>query len=115
MSLKPAVIQSLSIAYNTAVRRCFHISRYTSVRNVLYFLNSMPVNIILEERRVLLFKSCLESDSDVIRLCALLSANDDNFIHICYKYDVHCNLSRLNIKSAVVNTFFNGLRNEGLV
>ena len=38
INLNTEQVRKMSIAYNTAVRRCFNLKRYTSVRNILYYL-----------------------------------------------------------------------------
>jgi hypothetical protein len=91
MSQRTIDVHKLSVTYNhnTAVRHCSHISRYTFVRNVrTIFLNSIPVCNVLDERKILLLlKSYLECDSNIIRLCAFLRLNDDNVIDVSLKYD----------------------------
>jgi hypothetical protein len=77
-------VHELSVALNTAVRRCFNIARNVSVRNLLYFLGSMHVQK-MNVRRVKLLKSCLNS-CDVLRICALVRVSDDSFHFVCYKY-----------------------------
>ena len=115
LSLKQCQVQKLSVAYNTAVRRCFNMSRATSVRNVLYFMNSLPIGVILDLRKTLLLKSCIESPSEIVRLCGLIRNEDVDVLNVFYKYDVHCFMSRSFIKSNVKSVFFDGLRYEGLV
>ena len=56
--LNAAQVQKLSVACNTAVRRCVNISHFTSVRNFLYFLGTLPVKLLLEESKLMLVKSC---------------------------------------------------------
>ena len=107
-------MHKLSVIYYIAVRRCFNISHFTSVRNVLYFLGTLPVKLLLEERRLMLVKSCVFC-SGVLGLCGLLSMNDDDFIDICYMYDVHCNLPKYVIKNNIRSHFLDVLRNDGLV
>ena len=82
----------LSVALNLAIRRCFHIARHVSVGSLLYFVGSMPMNEMLDERKVKLVKSCLNS-SEVTSLCARIRSTDNRFLDICHKYDVHCGLS----------------------
>ena len=52
-------IRKLSVAYDNVVRRCFGLSSFFSVRNLLNFLGSMPLYMLLECRRILLVKECL--------------------------------------------------------
>ena len=47
------------------------------------------MNMMLDERKVKLVKSCLIS-SEVISLCARMRLTDNSFLDICNKYDVHC-------------------------
>ena len=53
INLNTEQVRKMSVAHNTAVRRCFNLKRYTSVRNILYYFNCIPINM-LSERRVLL-------------------------------------------------------------
>jgi len=115
VSLKSSQVQKLSVAYNTSVRRCFNLSRSTSVRNVLFYMDSFPIGVMLDVRKALLLKSCIESTSDIVRLCELIRINDVDVVDLFYKYDIHCNLSKPFIKSCVKCTFFDGLRIDGLV
>jgi hypothetical protein len=115
VTLKAGQVQKLSVAYNTAVRRCFNLSRFTSVRNVLYFLGSSPVNVILDERLGLMLKSCIGSGSELLRLCSLLRQNDDSVCNMFLKYDVHINMSRPMFKSCIRSWLSDNLRIEGLI
>jgi esterase/lipase superfamily enzyme len=115
VSLKSLQVHKLAVAYNTAVRRCFNLCRYTSVRNVLFFMNSLPIGVLLEFRKVLLLKSCIESSSEIVRLCGLMRSNDVDVVDLLYKYDVHFNMPRHLIKSCVKNMFFDSLRAEDLI
>ena len=65
ISLQVDQAHKLSVALNLAIRRCFHLARNVSVRSLLYFVGSMPMNMMLDERKVKLVKSCLNS-SEVI-------------------------------------------------
>ena len=49
----------------------------------------MSMNIMLDERKVKLVKSCLNT-SEVISLCARIRSADNSFLDICNKCDVHC-------------------------
>ena len=49
-------VHKLSVAYNTTVRRCFNMSRFKSVCNILYFLGSIFIDFMLDEKMVLLMK-----------------------------------------------------------
>ena len=42
----------LSAALNLAITRCFHMARNESVRSLLYFVGRMPMNMMLDERKV---------------------------------------------------------------
>ena len=92
-------IRKLSVAYDNVVRRCFGLSPFSSVRNLLYFLGSKPLYMLLEYRRILLVKECL-SCNGILRLLAYLPADHSNFNALCLRYDVHCNKFIGFIKSA---------------
>ena len=101
LSLKPFCIQKLSVANNIAVKRCFNLS-HSSVYNILYFMNCLPISIVLDIRKILLINSSTKSTSDIVRLCGLIRNNDDNIVELCYKYDVHYSMASPLIKSCIV-------------
>ena len=74
-------IRKLSVAYNNIVRCCFGLSRFSSVCNLLYFLGSMSLNMLLECRRILLVKECL-SCNGILRLLAYLAMDHTNFYFV---------------------------------
>ena len=93
-------VQKLSVAYNNSVRKCFGLARNVSVRNVLYFMRNLPVKQILHMRKVLLIRDCMNNDG-VLRVLSMISANSNDFVDLCYMYDVHCalicQLTRLSV------------------
>ena len=93
LSLHVDQVHKLSVALNLAIRprRYFQMARNESVRSLLYIVGSMPVNMMFDERKVKLVKSCLNS-SEVISLCARIRSTDNSFLDICNKHDVHCEL-----------------------
>ena len=48
-------------------------------------------------------------------MCGLLRMNEDDFIDICYMYDVLCNLPEYVITNNIRSHFLDVLRNDGLV
>jgi hypothetical protein len=101
LSINKRQLHDMSVCYNTAIRRCFRISRFTSVRNILYFIGSMPLPMLFQEHRFLLIRDCISNcSSSVLKLCGLLVCNDVEFVEMCYRYDIHCNLSKSVIKDA---------------
>ena len=107
-------IRKLSVAYINVVRLCLGLSRSSSVRNLLYFFGSMPRNMLLECRRILLVKKCL-SCNGIIRLLVYLATDHTNFNALCLKYDVHCNMSIGFIKSAHMRALLTNLEMDNLV
>jgi hypothetical protein len=107
-------IRKLSVAYNNAVRRCFVLSRFSSVRNVLFYMGSSPLNMILDQRRVLLLKECLKCEG-VLRLFALMYVESSDFFNLCCTYDVHCGMSKFLIKSCFIDMFSKLLHIDGVV
>ena len=57
-SLHVDQMHKLSVALNLVIRRCFHMARNVSMRNLLYFVGSMPMNMMSDVRKVKLVKSC---------------------------------------------------------
>ena len=63
--------------------------------SLLYFVGSigpMPMNMVLDVRKVKLVKSFLNS-REVRSLCARIRSTENSFLDICNKYDVHCEMS----------------------
>ena len=112
--LSRSQVYSLSVALNTAVRRCFRLSRCTSVRNILFFTGALPINMLLNERKILLLKDCMNC-SGLLGICARIATNSDDFLHACFECDVHCDLSKGFIKSSFKRCLFEKLQSDGLV
>ena len=91
--LKAAQKQRLSVSFNTVIRRVFKLSRYTSVKNVIFYVGGKPVKILLDERRCLLIKSCLYGSCGILRKCARLVGWTDDFMRIRCTYGVHESMS----------------------
>ena len=60
LSLHVDQVHKLWMALNLAIRRCFHIARNVSVRSLLYFVGSMPLKMMLDERKVIVGKELFE-------------------------------------------------------
>ena len=58
-----------------------------SLRNVFHAVGCMPMKMMLNKRKLKLFKICLRSNG-VINVCARIRWID-NSLDICIKYDVH--------------------------
>ena len=105
-------VKKTSVAYNNYVR-CFGSARLVSVRNMLYFLRNLPVKQILQMRRVLWIKDFLNYDG-ILRILSLISSNSNDFVDLCYMYDVHCGMTIDRINKCNIETA-NNLRVEGLI
>ena len=92
LSLHVVQVHKLPLAVNLAIRHCVHKARNVSMRSLLYFVGSMPINTTLDERKVKLVKSCLNS-SEVISLCARKRSTEYSFLDMFHKNDRHCELS----------------------
>ena len=75
------------LCLNIAVR-CFNISHLTAMRNVIYYLCILSINLLSQERKVLLLQFCLNY-SGFVRWCGLLKIDEEVFKNICFKYVVH--------------------------
>jgi hypothetical protein len=109
LQLKSEQVHKLSVVYNNAVRRCFNLPRNRTVRDILFFTGSLPVKIALNQRRILLIKDCLRC-TGIIRLCALFSSNDIDFVNTCMEYDIHLEMTCGMIRKSVCDKFVNDLR-----
>ena len=109
LSLHVDQVHKLSMALNLAIRCCFHIARNVSVCSLLYFVGSMLMNIMLDEHKVKLVKSCL-NNSEEISLCARLQLTENSFLDICNKYDVHCELSNGRVPDTFSFCLYNILK-----
>ena len=107
-------VQKLTMAYNNSVR-CFGLARFVSVRNVLYFMQNLPVKKILHMRRVLSTKDFLNCDGIILKILSLISSIFNDFIDLCYMYDVHCGMKNNRIKFNIETVFANNLLMEGLI
>ena len=72
----------------------------------------MPMNMMLDERKVKLVKCCLNS-SEVISSCARIRSTDNSFLDICHKYDVHCELSNDSVSHSFTSYLYNILKENG--
>ena len=109
----PEQTNNLPVVLNIAVKRCFHIARNISIRNVLYFVGSMPEQMLLDERKVQFIKSL--GSGDVLRLCARMNLENRRSQNMCCKHDVHCELSVCAMNDAFKYHLLNTLRDEGFV
>ena len=84
------------------------------MRNLLYFVGTMPMNMILYECKVELIKICLSS-SEVISLCARIRSTDNSFLDSLFfnKYDVHCEMSGDRVSQNFISYLYNMLKEEG--
>jgi len=114
ISLSDTQVHDLSVAYNTAVRRCFGLSRFTSVRNVLFYLYCLPIKMLFVQRKMLLLKSC-QNSSGVLRLCACLSTLDESYFATCCEYDVYREMSVNALKIAFRKRLHVALCDDGLI
>jgi len=105
VTLTKKQVHGLSVAYNTAIRRCFGLSRMCSVRFVLRCIGSIPLDILLHKRRLLLVKDCISRGSNVLRFCGLIALSESKFQDFCYLYDVHVNMSRADIQTSIYQKF----------
>jgi hypothetical protein len=113
LRLSRQLIHRLSVTYNTAVRKCFGLSRYTSVRNVIYFMNCLPFDLISNQRRILMLRDCL-AGVGLLHICALLACNDDGFINMCHELNMHCGMSVSGIKREVWSKWEGDSSNQGV-
>ena len=104
INLNTEQVRKMSVAYNIAVRCCFNLKFYTLVRNIVYYINCIPINMLLSEKRVLLVSQCL-SQVVVLSLCALLESNCVGFSETCMKYNVHSNMSKSCVKACMKEAF----------
>jgi hypothetical protein len=96
--LKTAQKQRLNVAFNTVIRRVFKLSKYTSVKNIIFYIGGKPVKILLDERRCLLIKSCLDGSCGLLRKCARLVGWTDDFMRIRCDYGVHESMTVSGLK-----------------
>ena len=106
--------RKVGVVCNNAVRRCFGLLRSTSVRNVLFYMGCMPINYVLDERRVLLMKEC-QQHYGVLGTLAQMTLQSNAFNTIAFTYDVHCDMSKVQIKNCFKDVFYNALKEDILV
>ena len=84
LKLHKQKVHELSVTYDTSIRKCFHLSRFVSVRLILHYTGSFPMKILLHERYILLVKDCLGVSSvSVLKMCALIASNESDFNDVC--------------------------------
>ena len=92
-------IRKLSVAFNTAFRRVFHMSRFSSMRLLYSFMGFKTLDCLYEERLMCLIRNCSSSECELLRMYSELCFA--RCWDICLKYDVHPNLSIACIKRQV--------------
>ena len=70
------------------------------------------MNMMLDERKVKLVKSCLNS-SEMISWCARVRLTDNSFLDNCHKYDEHCKLSNDRVSYNFISYLYNMLKENG--
>ena len=106
VNLTSEQVQKLSVTYNNSVRRCFCLVRFILVRNVLYFMQNLPVKQTMYMIIMLLSKDCFNCNG-VLRILSLISFDSNYFVDLCYIYDVHCSITNDRIKCIVEIVFAN--------
>ena len=64
----------------------------SSLKTIFYFVGSMQMNMVLDERKAKLVK-IRSSSSEVINLCARIRSTDNSFLDIFNKDYIHCEMS----------------------
>jgi hypothetical protein len=103
--LKREQVRKLSVAFNSVFRRIFHMSRFTSMRVIYNFIGTMSLDCLYEERLFCLCRNCFQSESAVIKCCGMMCTARQEFSDICFKHDVHVNLSIKSIKRQIYDFF----------
>ncbi len=103
--LKCNQIRKMSVAFNTVFRRIFHMSKRSSMRVIYHYIGTKTLDCIYEERLTCLIRNCGFSNCSLLRFCTLFCTSRQEFLDICYKYDVHVNMSVGFIKNQVSKVF----------
>ena len=69
------------------------MSRRTFIRTMYHFLGIKTLDCMYENRLMCLIRNCDASNVELIRLFQTLCTTRAQIQSICYKYDVHANMS----------------------
>ena len=78
--------------------------RFTSVCNILHFLDSMSLDLDSRRKNGAIMKQGFMS-TGVVNICSLVKVNSDNFIDTCKRYNVPISMYRIDIKSGFKHVF----------
>ena len=62
-------LQTISVALNCVFRRIFSLHKWTSIRDLLFFVGIYPSTVLIEERRLLLLHNCFRHNN-LLKLCS---------------------------------------------
>ena len=112
LHLKAEQVHKLSVIYNNAVRRCFNLASNRTVRDVLHFTGCLPVKMLLDKRRILLVRECLNCPG-ILGLCARISSNELDFVNSLIDYGVHYEMATDALNLAFCEKFYDDLCRDG--
>ena len=70
------------------------------------FMRNLPVEQILHMRKALFIKDCLNCGG-ILKILSLISSNSNEFVDLCYMYNVHCGMKNDQIKCNIETVFAN--------
>ena len=98
---------SVSKAWNFAIRKVFNINRCESTRMLFFYCNLMSATFVIDCMQLSLYVAFRDSINPVLKACALSLHSDGVFKKIVCKHDVPLYANRIQIKNIVWNKFVN--------
>ena len=102
--MSPSDKHKVDVAWNNCFRKNFNACWRESVKPLLFYCNTMPASLLVEQRKMIFYNKILHSDNTVLRiLCALHQNEAQNVSH----FPGHS--SSFDIKWAVWSSYVSSL------
>ena len=99
-------LRQLGVSFNNAVRKVFGCRRYESVKGILQGFCMLPLDFMLIVCVYYSYSDCFKSESCVVRMCAEVSADDEDVVRLCNEFNFALKwFSKAEIKEAVLQIF----------
>ena len=95
----------LGVTFNRAIRRLFGYNDYESIKDILFVFKMLPINLLIDRAQFWLCGARLQSESILLKMCAMHKRNNDVFMNIFMLYGAEFNLHRKSVISSVWNLF----------
>ena len=75
------------ISFHNAARKLFNYRRFESVKGILRGFCMLPLDFCIDRMRLLLLYNFLKSERSVVRMCAEVSADDEDVIMLYNEFN----------------------------